>query len=74
MVEAGGFDSNECLACLQRRQFLQTDLDHLRTAGPECPGNPTLSRLIHDESPYHRPTYGVTVGVIRPADVAVHCR
>jgi hypothetical protein len=53
MVEAGGFDSNERLAGSQRRQFLQTDLNHLRAAGAERPGNPALSRLIHDESPYH---------------------
>jgi hypothetical protein len=54
MVEAGGFDSNERLACSQRRQFLQTDLNNLRTTGAERPGNPALRRLIHDELPYHR--------------------
>ena len=54
MVEASGFDSDQCLACAQRRQFLHTDVNHLRTAGAERPGNPAFSRLIHDESPYHR--------------------
>jgi hypothetical protein len=58
MVEAGGFDSNQRLACSQRRKFLHTDLNHLRTADPERPGNPALSRLTHDESPYHRALYG----------------
>jgi hypothetical protein len=53
MVEAGSFDSNQRLTCSQRRQLLHSDLNHLRTAGAERPGNPALSTLIHDESPYH---------------------
>jgi hypothetical protein len=53
MVQADAFNSNQRLACSQRRQVLHTDLNHLRAAGAERPGNPPLSRLIHDESPYY---------------------
>ena len=53
MVEARDFDSNQRLACSQRRQFLHTNLNHLRTADAERPGNQALSRLIHDRSPYY---------------------
>jgi hypothetical protein len=34
MVEAGGFDSNQSLACFQRWQFLYADLNYFRTPGP----------------------------------------
>jgi hypothetical protein len=54
MVEAGGFDSNQSLACSQRRQFLHTDLNHLWTADAERPGYQALSRLIHDKSAYYQ--------------------
>jgi hypothetical protein len=53
MVEADGLDSNQSLARSQRRQFLLTDLNHLRTAGTERPGNQALSRLIHVKSSYY---------------------
>jgi hypothetical protein len=53
MIEAGGFDFHQRLACTWRRQFLHSDLNDLRTAGAERPGNAALSWLIHDESPYH---------------------
>jgi hypothetical protein len=58
MVEAGGFDSNQSLAWFQRRQFLHADLNHIRTADPERPGNQALSRLIHDRSSYYPTWYG----------------
>jgi hypothetical protein len=53
MVEAGGFDSNQSLARSQGRQFLHSDLNHLRTADTERPGNQALSRFTHDKSPYY---------------------
>jgi hypothetical protein len=54
MVQAGSFHFNQDLACFQRSKFLNTDLNHLRTAGAKRPRHPALNRLIHDESPYHR--------------------
>jgi hypothetical protein len=53
MVEASGFDSNQRLACSQRRQVLHIDFNHLRPAGAKRSGDQALIRLIHDESPYH---------------------
>jgi hypothetical protein len=48
MVEAGGFNPNQRLSCFQSRQFLHTDLNHLRTARAERASNVPLGTFIHD--------------------------
>ncbi len=48
MIQAGGLDSNQRLAYSQRRQLLDSDLDHLGAAGAERAGNTALSRLIQN--------------------------
>jgi hypothetical protein len=54
VVKASGLDAHEHLAGFQRGQFLNADLNNLRTASAERASDPPLSNWAHHQETYHQ--------------------
>jgi hypothetical protein len=56
MIETGGLDPHERLACAQRSYFLNANLNYLGAASAERAGDPPVSNTAHFDNNITQPT------------------
>jgi len=74
VIEAGGLDPDQSVAHFQRSQFLDTDLNDLRTAGAERASDTPLSTGSHGLTPYHPTSSNAQCEVHRDYAHALSCQ